>query len=190
MNDTYLSDLRLVSDSKYKNVPELNYVHECVKNNLLIQNYINKKKRRVEFINEFRVKNDEDKFNTIKLWVSTIEKDEKLVHNEFLGWMYFKGNNFLIFDDSHLAVASKLKSLTITDCKLDLNSINKIFKKMREGKMILKNLSLAKNNLTSNDIMQLIKSILIFENLHTLDLSSNDMSVIELEPFEQFFSYK
>jgi len=61
---------------------------------------------------------------------------------------------------------------------------------MREGKMLLRNLSLAKNNLTSDTITQLLKSILIFENLHTLDLSSNDISVIALEPFEQFFSYK
>lgn len=82
MNNTYLSDLRYVSDSKYKNVPELNYVHECVENNLLIQNFINTKKRRVELINEFRVKNDADRFKTIKLWVNTIEKDDKLIHNE------------------------------------------------------------------------------------------------------------
>lgn len=61
---------------------------------------------------------------------------------------------------------------------------------MREGKMLLKNLSLAKNNLTSDFITQILKSILIFENLHTLDLSSNDISDIALEPFEQFFSYK
>jgi len=104
--------------------------------------------------------------------------------------MYFKGNNFLIFNDAQLVVASKLKSLTITECKLDFNAINKIFIKMREGKMILKNLSLAKNNLTSNTITQLLKSIIIFENLHTLDLSSNDISVVDLASFEQFFSYK
>jgi len=82
MNNTYLSDLRYVSDCRFKNVPELNYVTECLENNLLIQNFINTKKKRVELINEFRVKNDADRFKTIKLWVSTIEKDEKLIHNE------------------------------------------------------------------------------------------------------------
>ena len=38
MNNTYLTDLRKVSDYKYKNIPELSLISECVSSNILIQN--------------------------------------------------------------------------------------------------------------------------------------------------------